>query len=135
MSYVSNHTADIAIKARQRAALEAEYAAYIKQRRPVTVAPGFPSTPKPMPPKKDAPAPEPKKRERRNEAPARIWPRMAEMLELKRMYRVSAAAIARRVGVAHSTMACILSGEYNTTASTQAKIEEAILGIVKEKQQ
>lgn len=135
MAYVSNCLADIEIRSRQRAALEAEYAAYIKQRRPVTVAPGFPSTPKPLPPKKDAPAPEPQKRERRNEAPARVWPRMAEMLELKRMYRVSAAAIARRVGVAHSTMACILSGEYNATASTQAKIEEAILGIVKEKHQ
>ena len=135
MTYVSNHTADIAMKSSQRAALEAEYKAYVKQRRPVTVAPGFPSTPKPLPPKKDAPvpAPEPKKRERRNEAPARIWPRMAEMLELKRVHRVSAAAIARRVVVAHSTMARILSGEYNTTASTQAKIEEAILGIVKEK--
>jgi len=132
MTYVSNHTNDIAMKARQRAALEAEYNAYIKQRRPVTVAPGFPSTPKPLPPAKTAPEPAPK-RERRNEAPARVWPRMAEMLELKRMYRVSAAAIARRVGVAHSTMARILSGEYNTTASTQAKIEEAILGIVKEK--
>ena len=34
MSYISNHTADIAIKARQRATLEAEYEAYIKQRRP-----------------------------------------------------------------------------------------------------
>lgn len=132
MTYVSNHTNDIAMKARQRAAMDAEYAAYIKQRRPVTVAPGFPSTPKPLPPAKPAPEPSPR-REKRNEAPARIWPRMAEMLELKRMYRVSAAAIARRVGVAHSTMACILSGEYNTTASTQAKIEQAIADIVKEK--
>lgn len=132
MTYVSNYTNDINMKARQRATLQADYEQFIKH-RPVKVAAGFTATPKPLPPKKDAPAPEPKKRERRNEAPARIWPRMAEMLELKRMYRVSAAAIARRVGVAHSTMACILSGEYNTTASTQSKIEEAILGIVKEK--
>jgi hypothetical protein len=135
MSYVSNHTADIAIKAKQRAQLDAEYKAYIMQRRPVTVAPGYPDKPAPKQVRPTAPAPEPQKRERRNEAPARVWPRMAEMLELKRMYRVSAAAIARRVGVAHSTMACILSGEYNATASTQAKIEEAILGIVKERQQ
>ena len=43
MTYVSNHTADIAIKAKQRAQLDAEYKAYIKQRRPVTVAPGYPA--------------------------------------------------------------------------------------------
>ena len=50
MSYISNHTADIAIKARQRATLEAEYKAYIKQRRPVTVAPGYTQTPRALSP-------------------------------------------------------------------------------------
>lgn len=46
MTYISNHTADIAIKARQRAAIEADCSAYIKQRRPVTVAPGYTQTPR-----------------------------------------------------------------------------------------
>lgn len=50
MTYISNHTADIAIKARQRATLEAEYKAYIKQRRPVTVAPGYTQTPRALSP-------------------------------------------------------------------------------------
>lgn len=50
MSYVSNHTADIEIRARQRAALDADYAAYIKQRRPVTVAPGYTQTPRALSP-------------------------------------------------------------------------------------
>lgn len=50
MSYVSNHTADIAIKAKQRAQLDAEYKAYIMQRRPVTVAPGYTQTPRALSP-------------------------------------------------------------------------------------
>ena len=50
MAYVSNCLADIEIRSRQRAALEAEYAAYIKQRRPVTVAPGYTQTPRALSP-------------------------------------------------------------------------------------
>ena len=50
MAYVSNCLADIAIRAKQRAALEADYAAYIKQRRPVTVAPGYTQTPRALSP-------------------------------------------------------------------------------------
>jgi hypothetical protein len=50
MTYISNHTADIAIKARQRAAIDADCAAYIKQRRPVTVAPGYTQTPRALSP-------------------------------------------------------------------------------------
>ena len=50
MSYVSNHTAEIAIRAKQRATIEADIAAYIKQRRPVTVAPGYTQTPRALSP-------------------------------------------------------------------------------------
>lgn len=48
MTYVSNHTADIAMRDKHRAALEKDYKAFIKSRK-VTVAPGYPSTVKPRP--------------------------------------------------------------------------------------
>ena len=45
MSYVSNHTADIAMKARQRAALEAEQRAFLRRGGKITEAPGFTAIP------------------------------------------------------------------------------------------
>jgi hypothetical protein len=41
MAYVSNHTADIGIRAKQRAALEAEQCAFIRRGGKVTEVPGF----------------------------------------------------------------------------------------------
>ena len=41
MTYVSNHTADIATRAKQRAALEAEQRAFLRRGGKITEAPGF----------------------------------------------------------------------------------------------
>jgi len=45
MTYVSNHTNDIAMKARQRAALEAEQRAFLRRGGKITEAPGFTAIP------------------------------------------------------------------------------------------
>ena len=45
MTYVSNHTNDIAMKARQRAALEAEQRAFLRRGGKITEAPGFVAIP------------------------------------------------------------------------------------------
>lgn len=46
MAYVSNHTADIDMRKRLRATLQADYERFTKTRK-VTVAPGYPATPAP----------------------------------------------------------------------------------------
>lgn len=48
MTYVSNHTADIAIRASQRAALEAEQRAFLRRGGKITEVPGFNSIPPTM---------------------------------------------------------------------------------------
>ena len=45
MTYVSNHTNDIAMKARQRAALEAEQRAFLRRGGRITEVPGFTAIP------------------------------------------------------------------------------------------
>ena len=45
MTYVSNHTNDIAMKSSQRAALEAEQRAFIRRGGKVTEVPGFTAIP------------------------------------------------------------------------------------------
>ena len=45
MTYVSNHTNDIAMKARQRAALEAEQRAFLRRGGKATEVPGFTAIP------------------------------------------------------------------------------------------
>ena len=45
MTYVSNHTNDIAMKSRQRAALEAEQRAFLRRVGKITEAPGFTAIP------------------------------------------------------------------------------------------
>jgi len=45
MSYVSNHTADIETRARQRAALEAEQRAFLRRGGKITEVPGFTAIP------------------------------------------------------------------------------------------
>ena len=45
MTYVSNHTNDIAMKSRQRAALEAEQRAFLRRGGKVTEVPGFTAIP------------------------------------------------------------------------------------------
>ena len=45
MSYVSNHTNDIGMKARQRAALEAEQRAFLRKGGKITEVPGFAAIP------------------------------------------------------------------------------------------
>ena len=45
MSYVSNYLADIEIRSRQRAALEAEQRAFLRRGGKITEAPGFTAIP------------------------------------------------------------------------------------------
>ena len=45
MTYVSNHTNDIEMKARQRAALEAEQRAFLRRGGKITEVPGFAAIP------------------------------------------------------------------------------------------
>lgn len=45
MAYVSNHTAEIGIRARQRAALEAEQRAFLRRGGKITEVPGFTAIP------------------------------------------------------------------------------------------
>jgi hypothetical protein len=45
MAYVSNHTADIGIRAKQRAALEAEQRAFLHRGGKITEVPGFTAIP------------------------------------------------------------------------------------------
>ena len=45
MAYVSNHTADIGIRAKQRATLEAEQRAFIRRGGKITEVPGFTAIP------------------------------------------------------------------------------------------
>lgn len=45
MTYVSNHTNDIAMKSRQRAALEAEKRAFLRRGGKITEVPGFTAIP------------------------------------------------------------------------------------------
>ena len=45
MAYVSNHTADIETRAKQRAALEAEQRAFLRRGGKITEVPGFTAIP------------------------------------------------------------------------------------------